>query len=351
MDEPIPIPTRRHTPISWPVVIAVGIGLVLTYWLRYVLLPFVAAGALAYVARPLVHGLHRKFHWPRWLAALVPFAIFTALLGGIAYSVADRVIPQLTQMVNNTQALIEGFLQHIFTKFGIENTMVFGQKLTAQDTAKGLLDRLKTLASENALVAIGGGFGLIMGAVLTFVLFAFFLFTGPSLAAGMLWLVPPPYRARVQVLAAQIDPMLARYLRGIFVIVLYAGGVTWIVAGLVFHVSHAIFLAMAVGLLEVVPVIGPILSFVTFGLVAVQQMGIASIIGFGVFAILLRLTIDQVVGPIVLGRAAQIPAVVVMFAFLAGGAIYGILGVILAIPAAATVKIVLTNLYSEESRQ
>jgi predicted PurR-regulated permease PerM len=117
------------------------------------------------------------------------------------------------------------------------------------------------------------------------------------------------------------------------------------VTGLIFHVSHAIFLALLVGVLELIPVIGPILSFITFGLVAVQQASFTMIIWFGVFAIALRLVIDQVVGPVVLGRAAQIPAVVVMFAFLAGGALYGFLGVVLAIPVAAAVKIVLAEIY------
>ena len=99
--------------------------------------------------------------------------------------------------------------------------------------------------------------------------------------------------------------MLGSYLRGIFVVVLFTAGVTYIVTGLIFHVRLAIFLSIAVGLLELIPVIGPILSFVAFGLVAVEQTSVATIIGFGLFAIMLRLTIDQLVGPLVLGRAAR----------------------------------------------
>jgi predicted PurR-regulated permease PerM len=104
---------------------------------------------------------------------------------------------------------------------------------------------------------------------------------------------------------------------------------------------------LAVGLLELIPVIGPIVSFILFGLLAVQQTGYGEVIGFGAFAFGLRLVIDQLVGPLVLGKAAEIPALVVIFAFLAGGTLYGMLGVVLAIPAAATIKIVLTNLYDE----
>jgi predicted PurR-regulated permease PerM len=184
-----------------------------------------------------------------------------------------------------------------------------------------------------------------MGCVLTIAILAFLLFTGPQLARGTLWLFPPHLRDRVRALAMEVDPMLGSYLRGIFVIVLFTAAVTYAVTGLIFHVPLAIFLSLAVGLLELIPVIGPVLSFVAFGLVAVEQTSVATIIGFGVFAIVLRLTIDQLVGPLVLGRAARIPAVVVIFAFLAGGALYGMLGVVLAIPVAATIKIVLTEIY------
>jgi predicted PurR-regulated permease PerM len=141
--------------------------------------------------------------------------------------------------------------------------------------------------------------------------------------------------------------MLGRYLRGVFVVVLFTTTVTWVVTGPVFHVQHALFLALAVGLLELIPVVGPIVSFILFGLVAVQQTGYGEVIGFGVFAVGLRLVIDQLVGPLVLGKAAEIPALVVIFAFLAGGTLYGMLGVVLAIPFAATIKIVLMDLYGE----
>jgi predicted PurR-regulated permease PerM len=193
------------------------------------------------------------------------------------------------------------------------------------------------------------GFGAMMGGVLTCALFGFFLFTGRELAQGMLWLVPPAHRPLARSLAVKVDPVLAHYLEGIFIIVLFTSTVTFIITGLVFHISHAFFLALAVGLLELIPVIGPILSFITFGLVAVQQASFAMIIWFGVFAIGLRLAIDQLVGPVVLGRAAQIPPVVVMFAFLAGGTLYGFLGVLLAIPVAAAVKIILADFYDEIS--
>ena len=62
----------------------------------------------------------------------------------------------------------------------------------------------------------------------------------------------------------------------------------------------------------------------------------------------LEVPIDQVVGPIVLGRAAHVHPVLIIFCFLAGGAVLGIPGVILAVPMALAVKAALATLYGEE---
>lgn len=329
----------------WAVVIVVGLVFLLAYPLRYVLLPFVAAGALAYVARPLVRLLHVRMGFPRWLAALIPLLLLLAILSAIGYGIESIIGPQLVQVINNSQTVTEKLLSSLITTLNLKDVRLFGEKLDPKAAAEQLINAVKQAVGTNALFAIGSGVGAAMGCVLTFAIFAFILFTGPQLAQGTLWLVPPHLRPRVRALALEVDPMLGSYLRGIFVIVLFTAAVTYIVTGLIFHLPLAIFLSLAVGLLELIPVIGPILSFVAFGLVAVEQTSVATIIGFGVFAIVLRLTIDQLVGPLVLGRAARIPAVVVIFAFLAGGALYGMLGVVLAIPVAATIKIVLTDIY------
>ena len=334
----------RSRPGAWAVAAMVLIGCILVYWLRFVLLPFVFAGALAYLSRPLMRRLQRNLQFPRWLAALLTFQAFLALLALAGWGIERLALPEITQLMTDSRATIQKLLEGAFDGRQLQ---LPGRRLTARQVADELNDALEHAGEKpEQLVNVAvWGFGAMMGAVLTCALFGFFLFTGRELIQGMLWLVPPAYRPLVRTLAQKVDPVLARYLEGILVIVLFTTVVTFIVTGLVFHVSHAFFLALAVGLLELIPVIGPVLSFVTFGLVAVQQASFAMIIWFGVFVVALRLAIDQIVAPVVLGRAAQIPPVVVMFAFLAGGALYGFLGVLLAIPVAAIMKIVLAEVY------
>src|SRR5439155_26707689 len=108
---------------------------------------------------------------------------------------------------------------------------------------------------------------------------------------------------------------------------------------------NAILLSILTGILELIPVLGPILSAAVLGIIALDQGSVWIAIGFACFALALRLSIDQLVGPLVLGRAVRLHQVVVIFAFFAGGVLFGALGVLLAIPVAAIIKIALKNHY------
>ena len=131
-------------------------------------------------------------------------------------------------------------------------------------------------------------------------------------------------------------------------VIVYAGCAAYIGLGLFLRLRHAAFLAALTGLLEVLPVVGPALSAVIAGLVAIQEAkSVWSIVAYVIYASALRLSIDQLVGPLVLGNAARVHPTLVIFCFLAGGALFGIVGVILAVPFALTVKVALATIYGE----
>ncbi|MGC2200740.1 MAG: AI-2E family transporter, partial [Stellaceae bacterium] len=81
--------------------------------------------------------------------------------------------------------------------------------------------------------------------------------------------------------------------------------------------------------------------------IAMQQSGIwEAVLLFG-FAIALRLSLDNVVGPLVLGEAARIHPVIVIISFVCGAILFGVVGLLLAVPIAVCVKIALEQYYAE----
>ena len=80
----------------------------------------------------------------------------------------------------------------------------------------------------------------------------------------------------------------------------------------------------------------------------VDGHGLWTFVGFMGLAVFLRVSVDNVVGPLVLGRAVTLHPVVIIIAFLMGASLFGIIGVFVAVPVAAAVKIVLAVWYGED---
>jgi predicted PurR-regulated permease PerM len=134
------------------------------------------------------------------------------------------------------------------------------------------------------------------------------------------------------------------------VVVLYASTAAYIGPDLFLGIEHALSLALLTGLLEMLPVIGPAAAAVIAGFVAIRQAtSVGAILAYAVYAAALRLSIDQLLGPLVLGQAARLHPTLVIFCFLAGGLLFGIPGVIMSVPIALAIKVTLATLYDEPS--
>ncbi len=206
-----------------------------------------------------------------------------------------------------------------------------------------------TPVSGNLFQRVILGFSVMTGILLTLVLLAYFMLESPRISGGLLWLVPPIHRARTRQIAMRAAPIVGQYIRGLAVITVYAIVLSWVATRFVLHLPHAALLATTVGLLEMIPVIGPVVSTALIGLLTIQQITWGGIVEFALFATILRVSIDQCVGPLVLGRALRLPPVVIILSFLFGGALLGILGVLIAVPLAAAMKVVLESIYQDEA--
>jgi predicted PurR-regulated permease PerM len=223
-----------------------------------------------------------------------------------------------------------------------------GVSIDANALAKDIVAEAGAFFGANtAMKAAGVGVTAAVGTILAMVLLVYFLVSGKRIAAGVFWLVPPEYRREVDTVTAKILPMLWRYLVGLITIVGYTFAMDLISFRLVFHIPHAVLLAIVVGLLELIPIIGPALSIGLIIISAIQQSSLLAMMGLIIFAVALRISIDQLVGPLVLGRAAKVHPVVIIFSFLAGAVLFGAIGLLLAVPVAASIKIVLSIYYSE----
>jgi predicted PurR-regulated permease PerM len=328
---------------KWAAAVAVALAFAFVYWARVALLPFVAAGGLAYIAAPGVAWLSRKFGWDRRFSAVVVFVLYLCLFGAGLFWVNRVLLPQAMDLISTAPHMLEQ-LAHEFARTTFAAPL---RDYLMSDGLSNALDEPMTHwvggpARVAELIAEG-----ITGFFLAVTLLFYFLYSGPAIGRGVLWIVPPEWRPRVHAVALQVHPMLSRYVRGLLVIVIYATVVTWIGVGLLLRFPNAVLLSLTTGVLELIPVVGPIASAALLAGVAIGTGKLWVALAFAGFALVLRLSIDQWVGPLVLGKAVSLHPVAVLFAFLMGGVLFGIIGVLLAVPVAATVKIVLETWYGD----
>jgi predicted PurR-regulated permease PerM len=338
---------RRVT--GWAIAAAIALVVAFFYCVRQILLPFVLAAAVAFVVTPAVDWLARKIAWlPRAGAAVLIYLALLAIFAGLGYWGGTLVAADITAIADRAPQIA----QHTVTELLGPDAILFGQRLDPDGIARDLIASAKTfLLSDQALFVASIGITAAFTGILSLVLLIYFLVSGKRIVNGTLWLIPPEHRPEVAAIAEKVAPLLRRYLIGLLVIVTYTATVGWIGFGPVFHLPHAPLLGLLVGILELIPIAGPFTSAVLVALTAIQQASPWAAVGIGLFAVALRVSIDQFVGPIVLGRAAEVHPVVVMFAFLSGAVIFGIIGLILAVPVAATIRLVLSHYYAERIKE
>ena len=158
--------------------------------------------------------------------------------------------------------------------------------------------------------------------------------------------LPAALVAEVLHILGDTNVMLGRYIRGQLILVVLMSTVTTI--GLtILGIPYSVLLGIMTGVLETIPFVGPITAGAIACLVALghpNPFGWSQIAYVAVVAIMytvLRHAEDYLVIPAVIGRAVRLHPAIVIFALLSGGAAFGLLGIVLAVPVAATLRLVL----------
>ncbi len=328
-------------------VLALGLLGFVFHVLQWVLLPFVLAALLAYLCNPLVEKLTPASEGSRLRGAVIVFISVAVIASIFGWLGIPPLMQQIAHVVTDIQSTFRTLAHSLVDD---KSVMVFGRSMNADQIAQsattGVHDWITQTGRITELATVT--FTTLFGGVLILVLLFYMLLKGPELFRGLLWLAPKERRPTIEKIWLRLGPLLWRYILGVMIVVAYAIVAAYIGLGLVLGLRHAVFLAILTGILEMIPVVGPAASAVIAGLAAIRSAtGIGPVIGYAIYAIALRLSIDQVLGPIVLGTASTLSPVLIIFSFLVGGALFGVAGIILSVPVALTVRTSLAVLRGE----
>jgi predicted PurR-regulated permease PerM len=330
-------PLDRRSPFF--IGMAAAAGVAVTYGVAELVIRARSVLVLIGLALFIAAGLDPAVSWltrwrlPRWgavlavlLAALAVFAAFLLAaippLAAQASALADH-LPQYLHAINNPHSSLGRFNLH----YHIE-----------QKVQKLLSDRGTTIAGG----VLGAGVVVLSAAssvVVVAVLSTYFLAGLPKIKLFLYRLAPRSRRPRVILIGDEIFTKVGGYLLGNFLTSIIAGVGTYVWM-LIFGIPYPALLGLLVALLDLIPVVGSTIGGVVVTLVALT-VSLPVAIATLCFYVGYRLAEDYLLVPRIMGKTVQVPAMVTVVAVLVGAALLGLIGALVAIPAAAAIRLLL----------
>jgi predicted PurR-regulated permease PerM len=313
--------------------------LIFVYHVREVFPPFIVGGIIAYLLNPLVKWMCNKIDWIKPPLALA--IIYFGTLGLIALSFVlfgPQLVTEFNNIFEQREEMISSVVNQISTQLNLNLDV---QKVTAD-----VLASMKTAGRPAEIVHFGGVISKSVLAILVCIVSSIYLVTDSSrVGKFFLRFVPPERRITVVNLSAQMNVMLSKYVSGQLILVLIMSFVSWGILT-AFGIKFALLIGIFCGVMEILPVLGPFLAIGLATVVGCTQLHF-DIISLGIPACLFlaRQVEDYIVVPKVIGHAVELHPLAVIFAVLVGEHMAGALGMLIAIPVAASIKLILDFCY------
>lgn len=345
----------RFSPRAKAIVLWGTLVLALVFLSRvpHVLSPFIWAVVTAYIFQPVITGLTRLTRLPRRLVAVALYFLLVWALVLAVVTALPLLRAQAIELVNQAPSTIH-FANQEFTQRFPAIAARFDLDTAALDRQLRDLTNQWTLAAPRRAIAFLQGLLAFLLEFFVYLIATFYLLTqGDRIVANARRLVPARYHREFDRLLGEINTTLGGYLRGQLLLVAIMSSVTY-VALVIYGIRYAAILALATGLLELIPILGPW----TAGTIAVSVAALQPVTPFGwshltlavvvgITYFVLRQLEDNLVIPVVIGRIIHLHPLVMIFILLVGTAIGGVLGLFLAVPLGAVVKILLRYVYEK----
>jgi len=326
----------------WAGTFALFIGF--TWLFKDILTPFVLGIAIAYLLDPVMRKASRERSIPRWAMSLIILTLFFLFIGiiltvltPVAFRQAQTLIEQIPNYIQNLMDFLAPYLSWVQDRVGTDYIAQINENL-----------------KENAgkIVGVTGGIvgGIATGgaALISFVttlvlvpLVAFFMMNEwPKIVAWVESLYPRQHERMIRTLLEQIDTKLSGFIRG-QITVAFVLGIIYAIALTIAKLKYGFLIGLGAGLFSIIPLVGSTLGLLVSVLVAWFQTG-GDLVYVGIIAAIFlsgQFIEGNFLAPKLVGDSVGLHPLWIMFALLAGGSLFGIVGMLLAVPVAAIISV------------
>ncbi|CDN42409.1 UPF0118 membrane protein YrrI [Paenibacillus sp. P22] len=310
-------------------------------FVRAVLTPFLIAMVISYVLHPVVSLLSAR-RVPRTIAVLLIYAVFCTALTVILMNLIPMVAGQVQELGEHApeltmraKGMMEDFNNTSFLpdslRSGIERALVTMEKKLTETTA----DFLNNIGSMLNVV--------FLAFIIPFLVF-YILKDFDVMERTVVTYMPKAHRKHLVRMFKDIDEALGSYIRGQFLVCVIVGLLAY--AGyLIIGMPYALLLASIVAVTNIIPYLGPFIGAAPALLMA-STVSVKMMLLVVVVNTLCQILEGNVISPQVVGRTLHMHPLSIIFALLVGGELAGIVGMILAVPVFAALKVILQHLFA-----
>lgn len=330
--------------------LGVGVGVLILFSVASLSTIITYVGAALFLAlglEPAVAWLERR-RMPRWAAILIVITGVAAVVAALVLAVVPIIVNQVGQLVEEVPAIVGRFTSTADWLDAIQEQFPLLDVRAVYDYVSGAIvefvsnpDKVSDLAGGVWAVALalgGGVFAVIVVVILTL----YFTASLNAMKRGVYQLVPASRRARFADLTEQITQSVGRYVIGQASLAAINGVLSFVFLSVIQAPFPAV-LAFLAFVFSLVPLVGTLTGSVIIVLVCLLP-GLGSPLTALIAAVyyLVYMQVEAyVLSPRIMNRAVKVPGALVVVAALAGGALLGILGALIAIPVAASALLII----------
>ncbi len=334
--------TFRRTMWATLVLVFVALGFWLLYRFNQVIFILFIAIVMGTVIRPAVTWLHRR-GLPRIAAVMLICLVLLALLIGFLLLLFPLIVEQGTTIA----AAVPGYYQSLREwVVNYPSQMIARLSEFIPATLPSLNPRVAQQTGQEVVASAGQALGyvsvaarVVFIAIAILVLAFYWTLDGPRTIKSLLLLVPQDQRDGISELISAMETKVGLYMAGQGILCL-AIGIMALVAYLLIGLPNALVLALMAGVLEVVPMIGPLLGAIPVALVALS-LGPDKLVWVIVATVIIQQLENSLLVPRVMSKAVGVNPFVSLLAFFAFSSLLGIAGVLMAIPMTAIIQLLL----------
>ena len=334
---------------KWLVLALAAFGGWLIYLLSPVLMPFVFSAILAYLGDPLTDKLE-TYRLSRTKSVIVVFLTMALVLTLVLFLLIPQLEGQIANLISNLPAYADKMNTVVLPWFEqrfrlnirhIQTNELINMVKNHWQNAGGIVASTMSSVSHSGGVIVAWLMNLVLIPVVTFYL----LRDWDILIAKIYDLLPRRVAPTMAKLAGEVNTVLSAFLRGQFYVMLALGCIyslgLWMTG-----LDLALLIGMLAGLVSFIPYLGAIVGIVSACIAAlVQYQALAQLVPVALVFLVGQVLEGSVLTPKLVGNKIGLHPVAVIFSVMAGGQLFGFLGILLALPVASIVMVFLRHVH------